>query len=46
MPLKAVRVCEQCEIIRWAPCCLGCQVEKQPWVDNLQDGAGTFEAEL
>lgn len=51
MPLKHLRVCEHCNgAIRWAPCSIGCQVppdhNRDSWRENLQPGAGTFEAKL
>lgn len=46
MPLQHIRVCDRCEVVRCAPCFIGCRIESQPWEDNIQDGAGTFEAEL
>jgi hypothetical protein len=47
MPLAQLRICEPCGgRIRWAPCSIACRVpdggQRDSWVENLQDGAGTI----
>jgi hypothetical protein len=46
MPLKHVRICERCAVIRWAPCSITCRVpsdqDRDSWLPNLQDDAGTM----
>lgn len=49
MPLRHLRICVQCDQIRYAPCSIACRVphdgDKDSWVVNLQDGAGTIPKE-
>lgn len=48
MPLKHIRVCEVCDKIRWAACATSCYLDlkKVNWLENIQEGAGTFEGKL
>lgn len=49
MPLKHLRVCEHCDLIRFAACSIVCQVpdaeDPHSWRPNLQIGAGTMLSE-
>lgn len=49
MPLKHLRVCNHCDRIRFAACSIACRVpdgeQKDSWVPNLQQGAGTIPQE-
>lgn len=46
MPLKHLRVCERCDLIRYAACSPGCVLPPdycaESWRLNLQAGAGTI----
>lgn len=50
MPLAQLRVCPApCNRVRWAACSIGCRVpdegQRDSWVENLQEGAGTMNGE-
>lgn len=49
MPLKHLRVCAECDRVRFAGCSIVCRVpddqDPDSWVLNMQTGAGTIRKE-
>nr|WP_165965040.1 hypothetical protein [Mycobacterium eburneum] len=36
-PLKHIRVCQRCDVVRWAPCSVSCAIDaRSQWEPNVQ----------
>ena len=47
-PLKQVRVCSRCDLVRWAPCSRGCVLpdDRDGWELNVQWSEPSLKGEI